>query len=111
MAHQELREGLTLMTFCCCLSRPTCCRRNAMFPLLTPKIRLHIPLVSSPMDTVTESRTAISLAQIGGIGIIHRNLSIEQQAAEVETVKKYESGMIIDPVTVIPSRKSARRWR
>src|SRR5208283_215108 len=73
--------------------------------VLTPKIRLHIPLVSSPMDTVTESRTAITLAQVGGIGIVHRNLTVEQQAAEVETVKKYESGMITDPVTVHPEQK------
>jgi IMP dehydrogenase len=72
---------------------------------LTPKIRLRIPLVSSPMDTVTESRTAIAIAQMGGFGFIHRNLSIEEQAAEVETVKKYETGMIVDPITVSPEQK------
>jgi IMP dehydrogenase len=57
------------------------------------------------MDTVTESRTAIAIAQMGGFGFIHRNLSIEEQAAEVETVKKYETGMIVDPITVSPEQK------
>ncbi|MEJ7619720.1 MAG: IMP dehydrogenase [Aquificaceae bacterium] len=69
---------------------------------LTRKIRLNIPIVSAAMDTVTESRLAIALAREGGIGIIHRNLSIEEQAQEVEKVKKSESGMILQPVTVKP---------
>ena len=72
---------------------------------LTPNIRLNIPIVSAAMDTVTESRTAISLAREGGIGIIHRNMPIERQALEVESVKKSESGMIVDPVTVEPEQK------
>ena len=67
---------------------------------LTQKIRLNIPLVSAAMDTVTEYRTAIALAREGGIGIIHKNMTLEEQAREVEKVKKSESGMIIDPVTV-----------
>ena len=75
--------------------------------MLTPNIRLRIPLVSSPMDTVTESRSAIAIAQMGGLGFIHRNLSVERQAAEVAAVKKYESGMIADPVTVHPEQKIA----
>jgi IMP dehydrogenase len=71
---------------------------------LTAEIRLAIPLVSAAMDTVTEARTAIALAQEGGIGIVHRNLSIGSQAKEVERVKKSESGMISDPVTVRPEQ-------
>jgi len=72
---------------------------------LTNTIPLNIPLISAAMDTVTEARTAIAMAQEGGIGIIHRNLSIEQQVVEVEKVKKFESGMIIDPITMEPEQK------
>lgn len=72
---------------------------------LTERIKLNIPLVSAAMDTVTESKTAIAIAQEGGIGIIHRNLSAWAQAAEVERVKKFESGMISDPITVAPEQK------
>ncbi len=73
--------------------------------LLTKNISLNIPIVSAAMDTVTESRTAICMAQEGGIGIIHRNMSIEQQAIEVDKVKKSESGMIVDPITIEPDRR------
>lgn len=73
--------------------------------LLTKKITLNIPIVSAAMDTVTESRTAICMAQEGGIGIIHRNMSIERQSIEVDRVKKSESGMIVDPITIEPDRK------
>ena len=69
---------------------------------LTPNIKLNIPLISAAMDTVTEARTAIAIAQEGGIGIIHRNMDIPTQVAEVEKVKKYESGMIVNPLTVRP---------
>jgi IMP dehydrogenase len=72
---------------------------------LTQKITLNIPLVSAAMDTVTESKTAIAMAQEGGLGIIHRNLSVWAQAAQVEKVKKFESGMITDPITVAPDQK------
>jgi len=72
---------------------------------LTERISLNIPLVSAAMDTVTESKTAIAMAQEGGLGIIHRNLSVWAQAAEVEKVKKFESGMITDPITVAPDQK------
>ena len=72
---------------------------------LTRTIRLNIPLVSAAMDTVTESRTAICMAQEGGIGIIHRNMSVADQAIEVDKVKKSESGMILNPITMDPEQK------
>lgn len=72
---------------------------------LTRSISMNIPLMSAAMDTVTEANTAISMAREGGIGIIHKNMSIERQAREVDKVKKSESGMIIDPVTMHPGQK------
>src|SRR5207253_11008148 len=72
---------------------------------LSRNIRLNIPIISAAMDTVTESHMAIAMAQQGGVGIIHRNLSIEQQAEEVDKVKRSESGMIVDPVTMSPDAK------
>ncbi|SDN30102.1 IMP dehydrogenase [Desulfonauticus submarinus] len=69
---------------------------------LTPTIDLNIPLLSAAMDTVTEARMAISMARMGGVGVIHKNMTIEKQKLEVEKVKKSESGMILDPVTVNP---------
>jgi len=73
--------------------------------MLTKNIHLNIPIVSAAMDTVTESRVAICMSQEGGIGIIHRNMSIERQALEVDKVKKSESGMIVDPITIEPEQK------
>jgi IMP dehydrogenase len=75
-------------------------REVALKTQLTKKITLNIPLISAAMDTVTEARLAIAIAQEGGIGIIHKNMTIEQQAREVLRVKKYESGVIKDPITV-----------
>ncbi|MGL6152033.1 MAG: IMP dehydrogenase [Aeromonas sobria] len=75
---------------------------------LTSSISLNIPMISAAMDTVTDARLAIALAQEGGIGFIHKNMSIEQQAAEVRKVKKYESGVVSDPVTVRPDMTIAQ---
>jgi IMP dehydrogenase len=72
---------------------------------LTARIELQIPIISAAMDTVTESHMAIALAQQGGIGIIHRNMPVDRQAEEVDRVKRSESGMIVDPVTIEPDRK------
>jgi len=69
---------------------------------LTRDIKLNIPLASSAMDTVTEARLAIAMAQAGGLGVLHRNLTVEQQADQVRQVKRYESGMVVNPVTVTP---------
>ena len=77
---------------------------------LTPSIELAIPLVSAAMDTVTEARLAIALAREGGIGIVHRNLSIEAQVAEIDKVKRSEAGMIVEPVT-LPPDAPVRAWR
>jgi IMP dehydrogenase len=81
---------------------PTEARTNTR---LTNNIELNVPIVSAAMDTVTESRLAIALAQQGGIGIIHKNMAIEEQAAEVDKVKRSESGMIVDPITMSPNDK------
>ncbi|MDP3284985.1 MAG: IMP dehydrogenase, partial [Desulfobacterales bacterium] len=72
---------------------------------LTKNLSLNIPIVSAAMDTVTEAQTAISMAREGGIGFIHRNMGIKNQAVEVDKVKKSESGMIVDPVTIHPDQK------
>ena len=74
---------------------------------LTRTIDLHIPLVSSAMDTVTEAGMAIAMAQLGGIGVIHKNLDIAEQAAQVRRVKKYESGMVVNPLTINPDQTLA----
>src|SRR4026208_1303323 len=74
---------------------------------LTPAIELNIPLLSAAMDTVTEARLAIALARAGGVGIVHRNLSIADQVSEVDKVKRSESGMIVEPVTLAPGNTVA----
>jgi IMP dehydrogenase len=78
---------------------------------LTKSIELGIPLMSSAMDTVTESALAIALAQAGGIGVIHRNLDIEHQAEEVRKVKRFESGMVVNPITIAPDATLADALR
>ena len=72
---------------------------------LTNSLQLNIPLVSAAMDTVTESRMSIALSELGGIGIIHKNLSVEDQSNEVRKVKKYESGIVRDPITIRSDNK------
>lgn len=106
MLDDKIREGLT---FDDVLILPA---KSDVIPAdvdvstkLSRNISLSIPIVSSAMDTVTESKMAIALAQQGGIGIIHRNLPIEKQAEEVDKVKRHESGMIVDPITVKPDDK------
>src|SRR5687767_15170011 len=79
-------------------------RDTSLATSLSRNIRLNVPLVSAAMDTVTESRLAIALAQEGGIGIVHKNMSPRQQAAEVARVKRYESGVLRDPITVTPDQ-------
>ena len=80
-------------------------RDTSLVTRLTRNISLNIPLVSAAMDTVTESRLAIAMAQEGGIGIIHKNLTADQQAQEVARVKRHEFGIVIDPITVTPDMK------
>ena len=106
MIPESLEEGLT---FDDVLLVPA---RSDVIPaetdtrtMLTRGIHLNIPIVSAAMDTVTESHLAIALAQQGGVGFIHRNMSIERQAEEVDRVKRSESGMIVDPVTILPDKK------
>jgi IMP dehydrogenase len=106
MIDGSIREGLTFDDI---LLEPA---RSEVVPAevdtktqLTRTIGLNIPIVSSAMDTVTESHLAIALAQQGGIGIMHRNMPIERQAEEVDRVKRSESGMIVDPITISPEKK------
>ena len=77
---------------------------------LTADLRMSVPLLSSAMDTVTEGRTAIAMARLGGLGVVHKNLTIERQASEIRTVKRAVSGTVLDPVTV-PSDQPVRRAR
>src|ERR671920_353864 len=72
---------------------------------MTKRIRVNVPLLSAAMDTVTESRLAIAMAQQGGIGVIHKNLTVEEQASEVDRVKRSESGMIVNPITLSPTNR------
>jgi IMP dehydrogenase len=106
MIPETISEGLT---FDDVLLQPA---RSGVLPVqtdtrtcLTKHIGINIPIVSSAMDTVTESHLAIALAQQGGIGIVHRNMTLERQAEEVDRVKRSESGMIVDPITIAPEKK------
>jgi IMP dehydrogenase len=106
MSQQKIDSSLMALTYEDVLIKPG---YSAVLPhevslksQFSRRILLHTPLISAAMDTVTENQTAIVMAQEGGLGVIHKNMSIEDQAFEVEKVKKYESGMIIDPITIAP---------
>jgi IMP dehydrogenase len=108
MLPPELREGLTFDDVLLVPAASEILPRDTdVSTQLTRSLRLNIPLISAAMDTVTEARTAIAVAQEGGLGVIHRNLAVAGQALEVEKVKKSESGMIVDPVTVHPEQPIA----
>jgi IMP dehydrogenase len=109
MLNARIKEGLT---FDDVLILPA---KSSVIPVevdvttrLSQHIKLHIPIVSAAMDSVTESRMAIALAQQGGIGIIHRNLPVEKQAEEADKVKRHESGMVVDPITMRPEDRVYR---
>src|SRR5213082_4119378 len=106
MIHFPVPEALTFDDVLLLPARSDVVPANASTQTqLTRNIRLNIPVLSAAMDTVTESHMAIALAQQGGLGVMHRNLTIEQQASEVDKVKRSESGMIVDPVTMSPDDK------
>ncbi len=106
MTLEKLAEGLTFDDVLLIPAHSTILPRDVnLATRLSRNIHLNIPLVSAAMDTVTESRTAICMAREGGLGIIHKNMSIEDQAHEVDKVKKSESGMIVDPITMRPNQK------
>ena len=100
---QKIKEALTfddvLIVPALSSVRPS---NTELFTKITKNIKLNIPLISSAMDTVTESKLAIKMAQSGGIGVIHKNMSASLQANEIRKVKKFESGIVIDPVTINP---------
>lgn len=106
MLDSEIREGLTFDDVLLLPAHSQVLPRDVdLTTNLTSKIKLNIPLLSAAMDTVTEARTAICMAREGGIGIVHKNMSPAEQALEVDQVKKSESGMIVDPITMDPDQK------
>src|ERR687886_3127792 len=112
MIPPDLEEGLTFDDVLLVPARPDVLPAETdTSTQFTRAIRLRIPLCSAAMDTVTESRLAIAIAQQGGIGVIHKNFPIERQAEEVDKVKRSESGMIVDPVTIRPDRPVSEALR
>ncbi|UCG99956.1 MAG: IMP dehydrogenase [Deltaproteobacteria bacterium] len=106
MDDQIIKEGLTFSDLLLMPMESSVLPKDVdIKTMLSRNISLNIPIVSAAMDTVTESETAIALARQGGLGFIHKNMTIERQALEVEKVKKSESGMIIDPITIDPEQK------
>src|SRR5512136_3188203 len=109
MLDDKIREGLTFDDILLLPAKSAVVPAQASVSTrLSRNITLNIPVISAAMDTVTTSRMAIALAQQGGIGIIHRNLSIEGQAEEVDKVKRHESGMVVEPITLRPQDKISR---
>ena len=105
----EIREGLTFDDVLLQPQASDILPADAVLKTrLTKKIDINVPLISAAMDTVTEATLAIAMAQTGGIGVIHRNLSIEEQAEEVRKVKRYESGMVVNPITIGPDATLAQ---
>src|SRR5690242_1905267 len=106
MPDRQLSEGLTFDDVVLVPARSDVHPRDVdTHTSVTKKIKINIPILSAAMDTVTDGRLAIALAREGGIGVIHRAWTARQQAAEVDKVKKSESGMIIDPITISPDQK------
>ena len=106
MLDPEIREGLTFDDVLLVPAHSTVLPKEVdLTTQLTPRVRLNIPLLSAAMDTVTENRTAICMAREGGLGILHKNMTPAMQALEVDQVKKSESGMIVDPITMRPEQK------
>jgi IMP dehydrogenase len=106
MDDQIIKEGLTFNDLVLLPGQSTVLPKDIdVKTKLSRNISINIPIVSAAMDTVTESKTAIALARQGGLGFIHKNMTIEKQVLEVEKVKKSESGMIIDPITIEPEQK------
>ncbi len=106
MQDLEIREGLTFDDVLLVPAHSTVLPKETdLTTYLTPRIKLNIPLLSAAMDTVTESRAAICMAREGGLGIVHKNMTPAEQAIEVDQVKKSESGMIVDPITMHPDQK------
>src|SRR5512141_1012108 len=105
MKEKEIKEGLTFDDVLLIPGKSSVLPREVdLTTKLTPSITLNIPLISAAMDTVTEYMMAVSLAREGGIGFIHKNMSIEAQCSEVDKVKRSESGMIRQPVTLTPDK-------
>jgi IMP dehydrogenase len=106
MQDLEIREGLTFDDVLLVPAHSSVLPKETdLTTYLTPRIKLNIPLLSAAMDTVTESRSAICMAREGGMGIVHKNMTPAEQAIEVDQVKKSESGMIVDPITMHPDQK------
>ncbi len=105
MNLKNIQEGLTFDDVLLIPGKSNVLPRDVdLKTLLTPDIKLNIPIISAAMDTVTESKMAIAIAREGGMGILHKNMSIEKQCDEVVRVKRSESGMIQDPVTLTPEK-------